>query len=84
MKRSVFLCKFWLLLLPAEKLDKARVLGLQNFVDNGTLKWKRGDIVPNSVDRVSRCEHFFYLRYLGSSLPRCWMAAQSNQLLKAS
>ena len=45
---------------PAEKLDKARVLGLQNFVDNGTLKWKRGNIVPDSIDRVSRRELFLF------------------------
>ena len=52
------LLKYGLKCKQAEKLDKARVLGLQDFVDDGTLKWKHGNIVPDSTDRVFRRELF--------------------------
>ena len=49
------LLKYGLICKPAEKLDKARVLGLQKL-----LKSKRGNIVPDSIDRVSRRENFSF------------------------
>ena len=59
--------------------------GFENFVDNGTLKWKRGNIVPDSTDRVSRRELFSICGTLVGHFPIVgWLRIATSYLKRHS
>ena len=58
---------------PVRLRDGARVLFLQVWEKDGTLRWKRGSQIPEIPDRLTR-RRVFSLQETCWSLPRMWIA----------